>query len=64
MNRTLTIVVAAGWLLVTKQGGPIAFYDTKADCEFAIPYAPDNTTRCIPDRFAVEEMRRSQETKP
>lgn len=61
MNRALTLIVA-GWLLVHHNGPTIAWYETKEDCEFAFDYSPGTTwNRCVPDRFAVEEMRRPQE---
>jgi len=55
----LISTIAAGWLLVTHHGGTIAWYETKADCEIARPYAPGSGPSCVPDRFAVEEMKES-----
>lgn len=61
MSRVLS-TITAGWLLVTHYGGNIAWYETKEDCEIAAQY-PSDTAECVPDRFAVEEIR-AQETKP
>lgn len=63
MTRALTLAVA-GWLLVTYHGGNIAWYETDVSCRVAAQYISNTTADCIPDRFAVEELRQSQETKP
>lgn len=65
MTRALSTILA-GWLLVTDHGGTVAWYETKEDCEVALQAARPLLTynACIPDRFAVEELRRVQEAKP
>jgi hypothetical protein len=55
----MTRAALAGWLLVTYYGGTIAWYETEADCKVAAEYT-HKKGRCVPDRFAVEELR----TKP
>lgn len=60
MRHTIAL---AGWLLTSYYGGTIAWYETKADCRTALesidPRMPMHD--CIPDRFAVEDMRKVAE---
>lgn len=64
MTRALSTILA-GWLLVIDHGGTVAFYDTKEDCEVAAQSLRTWFYRCVPDRFAVEQMRQpQQEIKP
>lgn len=55
--KAVLSTTVAGWLLVHYDtGNIIGWYETKANCEIVYQHA-DMRTRCIPDRFSVEEMK-------
>lgn len=57
-------LILFGWILVNQGSfgsAVIAWYETEADCAKAGEYL--NTVRCVPDRFAVEELREKQNLK-